>query len=333
MVESSLETYKFLLRNQNSHQKYLTRVTDIALNGSPVQHATSPLGRPALLVPLEGSEFAVEDRNQRGFTIDTFSLTADEGQSLRYVRLESRESIFDREFSAMVDDILNVMSGSPDDSMTVFFESLTRWKSMFGRQMPEILPIEMQIGLIGELSLLLELINLVGPKAIENWTGPDRARHDFNSDLSAVEVKATLRRDYFLVTIHGLTQLEPPPGRTLKILAFQFEKSPNGVSLPEVVSRIEDKLVSCDLFSKKISSLGYDSRLASQYEKYRFSLLGVRLHEVDADFPRLIVSTDQEVSVIHEIQYGLDLGALRPLAIDSVALQTAASLLRISNAS
>lgn len=137
------------------------------------------------------------------------------------------------------------------------------------------LPLERQIGLIGELWLLARLTTAQGPGAVIAWTGPLGEPHDFRLKEVEFEVKATLAPTRTHI-INGEHQLMPSPGNRLWILSLQLEPAgTGGISLPELIAALRIKAAShpsvLERLELAMAACGYRDIDRTKYEdRWRF---------------------------------------------------------------
>ena len=132
-------------------------------------------------------------------------------------------------FLTGVADSIQLDHQTPADALEAKFEA---WKNLL--RSAAILTKEQEIGLWGELWLLVRLLRNVGMSALQSWTGPLAEPHDFRLKNVEFEVKTTRRRTR-THTISSLDQLLPSPGNTLYLLSLQLEPTAAGTSLREMI--------------------------------------------------------------------------------------------------
>lgn len=201
-------------------------------------------------------------------------------------------------FSTMVCDVIEALDGAvaigADESklMRVFIGRVASWQE-FMRRGTQTLSSESEIGLIGELLILKEIIDagVSSFVAIESWIGPIDGVQDFEIGTGALEVKSTISASSFLAKIGSLEQLDDSFRQPLFLVGVRLTQSLNGQNLPELVKAIRGKLDSNSepdgLFTDRLISGGYHDYHAERYTR-RFELREIILLEVSSKFPRLI---------------------------------------------
>lgn len=164
------------------------------------------------------------------------------------------------------------------------------------------------LGLLGEL-LQLELFSKNNIEAIDNWTGPDKKKHDFIFDGVSVEVKTSQRTGSPVIKVHGLDQLLVPEGGSLLLSYFRVEAVPEGgMTIPELVDTLKSKIPWVTL-KEKLKLFDYSDDMRPLWEKYRWNLLEKKYYIVDEAFPKLTKNElgGEPLPGISEIQYSVNL--------------------------
>lgn len=169
---------------------------------------------------------------------------------------------------------------------------LTKWRNFFLLEKDVQLSKERELGLLGELSLLKQLIGIYGAVAISFWSGCNDETHDFYIQGNAVEVKATAQKAPYKASISNEYQLDTQDvlnDMYLQFYAFRKSES-DGVTLPEVVNDVESLLILdtayLQQFHEKLQRYGYFLPCAELYRTGYFSR-EESLYKVSGDFPRI----------------------------------------------
>jgi hypothetical protein len=171
---------------------------------------------------------------------------------------------------------------------------IERWRRFFGRT-NDGLSRDEQLGLVGELWLLLEWLPAVTVAAVDAWRGPLGGRHDWVSSAGlSVEVKTTGSSTGPAVHRVGrLDQLDEPPGGRLYLLSVRVIADASGqhsldalleraraaasAAGPTCATLLDDRLRALDLTQADVGRYREPLRAAQ-----------AELFEVRADFPRLV---------------------------------------------
>ena len=140
---------------------------------------------------------------------------------------------------------------------------IERWIQIWRNREP--LGREQQMGLFGELSVLEKLLVAGKDDAVENWTGPELATHDFEFASRHIEVKTTGTSEPILA-ISSFNQLRPC-NPTLYLVMVQMEIE-SGETLPRLIANLRDLVNpnSQELFERKLELARYDDDHAIRYQ-------------------------------------------------------------------
>jgi len=130
--------------------------------------------------------------------------------------------------------------GTP--SLTTLKNSVQLWRGLLSQYKNQD---QLERGLIGELWVLNELIDLYGPRFVEYWIGPTHQRHDFRFDDVELEIKTTNSKDR-THTISSVEQLEPTDGSILYMISILLtsttKSNSNAISVHDLFLEIQEKL-------------------------------------------------------------------------------------------
>jgi hypothetical protein len=164
-----------------------------------------------------------------------------EGGVKRLLNLTCSEPSMFREaylfFTAVIDRVLK----EGEDAGAAFASELKDLEALIDTG--EILSVEKQIGLVGELMVLEQFIVAGGPAIIGAWTGHLRESHDFRLGGHEFEVKTTTGRRR-IHRINGLTQAVPSPNAQLSFISILLAAAgpEEGLTLPGQVELLQNCL-------------------------------------------------------------------------------------------
>jgi hypothetical protein len=264
-----------------------------------------------------------------GFRVSRVELEG-EASNLVWIALSKLQAGSLDLFLTMVKDIFSVLGSlTGDDEKLLFRTLLTRiitWQDFMERGRLPILSAEAEIGLVGELGLLGDLIKTGVPvqDAVESWQGPLNGIWDFETRRGAVEVKSTLSSNGFPVIIGSLDQLDDSRLSPLFLIGIRLVINDSGSTLPEIVYNLREKMMTSPTtvatFTRRLLLVGFSDLYADQYVN-RFLRINEKIFLIDETFPRL---TRMDVpSEITDVSYTLDLDKLRitPLHPDDIIKQ------------
>jgi hypothetical protein len=202
----------------------------------------------------------------------------------------TRQPAFLREVYYFLCGVVHRAATSSEDILSIVEGEISAWASIL--KAPQVLDVDSQTGLLGELWVLWRSICIRGPRALEAWTGPSRELHDFQTSTEDLEIKTTLAHQRNHV-ITSLSQLTVKPERRLFVVSIQLRPAGAGpgISLAEAYDRIVELLVAdrlaAETFKRVMRDCGYLHENSHLYTP-RF---GLRSHptvvKVDDSFPRL----------------------------------------------
>jgi hypothetical protein len=115
-------------------------------------------------------------------------------------------------FTLFIDDILQQLDGVRDagQAANILYRRFEHWQQLFSRIASDVLGLERQRGLFGELTILKELLNrhADAPAMWDSWRGPFSANHDFSMSGTALEVKTSVA-SLPVMHISNEVQLDP----------------------------------------------------------------------------------------------------------------------------
>ncbi len=264
-----------------------------------------------------------------GFTVRPANLASNQ-EGLTWFALERQPAGSLDMFTMMSTDVLEVLNASAalsqEGLLQLFLRRVRAWQSFMLRSATGILGPEAEVGLVGELVVLGALLDSGFPRqdAVDAWNGPFDGLQDFVFGGGSMEVKATVARGKFPVTIGSLDQLDETPLTYLFLVGIRLAIDASGISLPDLVARIRDTIEGEDdalaQFDLRLVHSGYLDRLSASYTR-KFQVTEQKVFPVDDGFPRLCRA--MVARGITEARYHLDLDLVssQPVDLDR-ALQT-----------
>jgi hypothetical protein len=211
-------------------------------------------------------------------------------------------------------DRVQVESMPPIDAVR---ETLDQWRSVLAARTR--MPIEAEIGLMGELLLLEALGIQLGDDALTAWRGALSEEHDFGLADLDIEVKTTAgeRRRHWIGT---LTQLRPSQGRPLVLVSLQLTRGGRaGVTLAELVDRLRSVFAHVDELNAKLAQVGWDEEASDLFVDRWTLRTRPATFGVGGGFPAItpadIAAMEIDSSAVVEVRYRIDVDD-RP--VDSV---------------
>lgn len=233
------------------------------------------------------------------------------------------DNVFELVISDICEKIISVLN--KNKLQTILTKILTEWKVFFENQENEILSLEAQKGLLGELYLLKNYLfhKYSITEALNYWTGSEHTNHDFQILNKAIEVKATSSKQHKKFIISSEKQLDNTGLESLYLALFSLNLHSNmpDRTLPalirEIYTEIEDDPIATFHFQIKLTKYGYNEKYVEKY-KLGFSLDTVKFFEVTEGFPRLL--QHNLPNGIGDLKYSVVVSACSPYEITTDVL-------------
>ncbi len=286
-----------------------------------------PAGEEAILVGFAANSPAADTVLPRGAGFMVERARKLEGPRIAVVIALTREPTASLElFAAMVEDVTQLLhrneTSAPARLLQIFIGRIRAWQNFMSRPKSFRMSDETELGLFGELVLLEALLDAGVPDAdaVACWQGPFDGLHDLAFEGGAIEVKTTQSAAGFPVRISSLEQLDEAIVPLLFLAGVRAVLRTDGETLPELASRLGQRLAPAvqASFNMRLLHAGYDPALADEHVR-RLDCVELRLVEIGGDIPRLARSTLSPA--IRAAVYDLDLDL-----IDATRLDLAAAL-------
>jgi hypothetical protein len=221
-------------------------------------------GRPALVVPVVDGRMPL-DRASGDVILSfrqggSFEVSGSAFQSDAAI-IECSNAALGRTFDVLADDIAKTLTASvqrptPQEVSRAVarWEELLRGKRQFSR--------EDEIGLWGEIWMLLQLPDT--ELAVAAWRGPDAEYVDFVGGGVGVECKTGARRLQHFVSQEQVTR--PLGDLDVYVLSLWVDQDMTaGESLPEMIAKVDTRLIDPRPFEEKLLATGYSRTDAHRY--------------------------------------------------------------------
>lgn len=200
-----------------------------------------------------------------------------------------------------------------------------RWHYLLRGGKLEVLPEEVQKGLIGEIEVLKLLMADIGSKpAMMAWTGPSGAPKDFELKAHCIEIKARRGASQPFVKITSEHQLADVPDRHLwlGVLAVDKVQTPHGRTLTEYINEVTEFLERTEPsaimdWDLHLGDAGYDP--LHDYSAWHWIVSAPEFYIVAEGFPRIADPIPLGVS---GVTYAIALSACTPFRMEWGNLQS-----------
>ena len=212
-----------------------------------------------------------------------------------YISFQLTEKSQEAVFISMCSNLIEYSSGADTEekALNMVETRYRQWRRLMEYKNIAMLSDEKRRGLIGELLYFKKTIEegKPVPDALAGWVGPDGADQDFVFNERWREVKTTgLSSDK--ISIHSIEQLGDE-GEEGDLIIFRVDPSAPEAEgaftlrklVRDITKMLGGSLVDIELFTDKLSSIGYIDMEA--YNKYPYKYFKDETYIVNADFPRL----------------------------------------------
>lgn len=290
--------------------------TPFDLDGEPILLGKRSQGHLVALFPDQENKFSIPGgalKLSNGFELLPYELK-DNKKLINFLEFRNVGNIDLILFGALLDEVLMILDSQKNSPIEAIKSVLERWKHILSLDSDRVMPVNKLIGLMGELLLLDHLTRTRHPNILNNWVGPLGNRHDFEFVNNSIEVKSTTTKIGNEISVHGINQLEPYPGKKVSVLRVKFEPDPAGISLPDLIKCIlKTEGVSTQSFNEKLLKVGYRHEFEKTYTELRFQPVEFQIIPVDSKFPRITKNDLQNLDVtsrILDIQYVVNVSGL-----------------------
>lgn len=228
----------------------------------------------------------------------------------KYLVFENLDDKMENAFIAFSVTIISNLKNCDTDSKTLFQieQILKDYKDFFSFK--KNIDKKDEQGLIAELDYLNRLIDKLSEKAVINWTGPEKNKHDFTFPDEAIEIKSTLNEEQSIVTISNENQLDIGKLKGLKLKLYVFNENSAGETVDFYINKIYKKLISFEVKKIFIAKICMYKINPLEYKGiYKFNIESIKSYQVDDNFPR--INKSNIPSEIYDVKYKLNLSNLK----------------------
>ena len=293
------------------------RVRDWA--GGPVLVALDAAGTRHLLVRVDGERGVRLPRPVAGLSLAVRRLHPAGQPDAAWIDLASTDPSSQRTFCGLCADVLAELPANGPADPAVLLAVLERWRRFWANNR-DGLSRDDQLGLVGELWLLLEWLPALTVRALTAWQGPLRGRHDFVAEALSVEVKTTGTSTGPVVhPIARLDQLDDAGSGQLYLLSLRAVADPLGQEdLDTLVHRARTAALNAGptcsaLLEDRLHAAGVQRDDVGRYTE-PLRIAQQQFYVVGQGFPRLVSASfpgGLPAGVV-DVAYSLDTSACAP---------------------
>jgi len=275
-------------------------------------------------------EFTLESKTSKFLAdeipqFENIAVHINEFEGVRSLTLRLTERTLTDLFSVICSDLAEASSGkeTADGTIQVFVVRLNRWAELLRRRLSHELSFKERLGLLGELSMLIWVIDTCAVDAslaVRGWRGPEGDTNDLGLNSVRIEIKAQLSTQRRSLKISSIDQLDWN-GRNLFVALHRFSASDSGLCLESLISAISAKLKTKFQttleFQRKLIVAGYDHE--ASYITETFNLEGIKIYRISDGFPRLVANN--VAKGIIKAQYEIACDAIEEFLIEPSELK------------
>ena len=237
------------------------------------------------------------------------SRTSDSGALEHFIRIDCMSEELHAVFDKLIERVIQrlVQGSTAADACR---DAVREFRRLLARSRGDLPAEEVIIGLIGELHLLLQLVE-IDPNHWRSWIGLKGTNVDFSFAGVDIECKTGRSSDAPRITVHGLDQLEPMNGHRLFLRHLAVEPNPSGpLHVPGLVDRIQKQVVDQEGFMALLAHSPYDPAQRDLWQEQAYAPVAATVYSVSDAFPRIRPSTfeaGQLPPAISSLRYDISL--------------------------
>lgn len=152
-----------------------------------------------------------------------------------------------------------------------------KWKKLVGN-------IDRDKSTYAILGEMITVEKLLDKGLLPSWTGKNSSTHDIETDTVDYEVKSTVKRYEYNVTISSIYQLNSGD-KKLELVFCRFEESPNGRSIEDLAESLKSKGYNADEIEEWLEGRKLEKGREARNKKYK--LIEMKQYHVDDRFPKI----------------------------------------------
>ena len=235
--------------------------------------------------------------------------TDDSGVLEHFIRIDCMSDELHAVFDKLIERVIQrlVQGSTAADACR---DAVREFRRLLARSRGDLPAEEVIIGLIGELHLLLQLVE-IDPNHWRAWIGVRGTNVDFSFADVDIECKTGRSSDAPRITVHGLDQLEPMNGHRLFLRHLAVEPNPSGpLHVPGLIDMVLRHVVDHEGFMDLVAQTSYDFNHRDLWEEQAYAPVASTIYSVNDAFPRICPSTfeaGQLPDAISSLRYDISL--------------------------
>lgn len=238
-------------------------------------------------------------------------------KDMSYLVVRNLDSENDNAFIGFSVIVFNELEHSrTNDNTLLAFENVVEQHHDFFSFKQQISKKEEQ-GLLAELLLLDEYIDVYGESFVNSWYGSEKNKRDFIIGNSAIEIKSSLNQEQDIIHVSNENQLDKGELDNLYLRLYIFDENSLGIDVIEEYNRIINKLTSIEYKKMLVTKMTMRGINPSNYDcKYKFKLEMVKKYLVDDRFPKII--KENIPNQAYDVKYKLNISDVAKIEKESL---------------
>jgi len=198
-------------------------------------------------------------------------------------------------FSLFIDDLLQhlVLTQDAEEAVSTLFSRFEHWQQLFARIASDVIGLERQRGLFGELTILKELLDrhADAPEIWDCWRGPFSANHDFSMSGTALEVKTSIA-SLPVMHISNEVQLDLIGWQAVVLCLVHLNEVRGGTQtlsglIHELLERSSARPAINTTFRSKLLKVGVSPQQCDLFTEQGYVVRNIECYQVTEDFPAI----------------------------------------------
>jgi hypothetical protein len=290
------------------------------VNGRDIHVGRDSNGHPHLLIPSDPGEMMEFHNLSALMKAGPRNLQKPGGAEEVFIDLECLSGDADALFAAISYEICTEVDGKEGFDGTSVISAITQtiihWRAILDA-IGDAQSSNAKTGLLGELLALTIFARRNPNEAFLSWTGPNKARHDFEFANEAYEIKTSTSLRSRNCVIHGMHQLNAASGTKLFLVHFQIELAAEGLNVNGILDELNALGISPVQMQANLSETWpAGSNKPTWFDVLKFKVSSCSKFEVDDEFPKITAHTlvSERSSHLSDVQYRINLDGLQSAA-------------------
>ncbi len=198
-------------------------------------------------------------------------------------------------FCLFIDDLLQhlVLTQGAEQAVSTLYSRFEHWQQLFARIASDVIGLERQRGLFGELTILKELLDRHedAPEIWDCWRGPFSANHDFSMSGTALEVKTSIA-SLPVMHISNEVQLDLIGWQAVVLCLVHLNEVRGGTQtltglIHELLERSSARPAIHTTFRSKLLKVGVGPQHYDLFTEQGYVVRNIQCYQVTEDFPAI----------------------------------------------